>query len=201
MTTIQQVVGQRIREAREAMEWTQVQVGRELEALLGQAWSSQVMAQAEAGERAFTAAEMVALAIVLEREVGWFFRPRIGEAEYVEIPRRRRVPREQGGGFEDLSPTVVPWWVIAVVAGDSDMDAEMDQLQSKLDIAKFSRSARVEAKEGGRWTWRQTLTDAVAEAEAEVYHADAVAEYAEKAEQAAPEPKEPAGEETDDGVG
>jgi len=108
MARIQEVVGRRIKDARDENGWTQVQLGRELEPFLGQAWSSQVMAQAESGGRAFTVAELVALALVLEKEIGWFIRP-TSEVESVELPRRKRLPRDQGGGFEDLPPAVVSW--------------------------------------------------------------------------------------------
>lgn len=87
---IQDVIGQRVREARKAQKWTQERLGKELATYLPGGWKPQVVSQAESGEREFAAAEMVALALVLDKQLSWFYLPREG-VEYVEV-RSRVVP-------------------------------------------------------------------------------------------------------------
>lgn len=62
---VQQMVGQQIGAARNALRVTQQELGDGLKPLLGRAWSRQAVSAAEAGERAFTATELLALAHVL----------------------------------------------------------------------------------------------------------------------------------------
>lgn len=66
---IEEVIGRRIQELRKAQpgaeEMTQERLGALLAPLLGKPWSRQAVSAAEAGRRAFTAAEVVALATVL----------------------------------------------------------------------------------------------------------------------------------------
>jgi DNA-binding CsgD family transcriptional regulator len=150
MTRIQEVVGGRIREARIEKGWSQVELGRELEPYVGQTWSSQVMAQAEAGDRAFTAAEVVALALVLEKEIGWFFRP-AQAVESVELPRRRRLPRVQGGGFEELPPYVVSWIDLVDIASVSGMaEDEVERTRRELERAMEALNQSLEKQRKAR---------------------------------------------------
>ncbi|MBS9371563.1 hypothetical protein [Rhodococcus sp. B50] len=66
---IEEVIGRRIQELRKAQpgigEMTQEGLGALLAPLLGKPWSRQAVSAAEAGKRAFTAVEVVALATVL----------------------------------------------------------------------------------------------------------------------------------------
>ncbi|MBH0120565.1 helix-turn-helix transcriptional regulator [Rhodococcus sp. CX] len=74
---VEEVIGQRIQELRKARssdkEMTQERLGALLAPLLGKPWSRQAVSAAEAGKRAFTAAEVVALASVLETTVDDLF--------------------------------------------------------------------------------------------------------------------------------
>jgi transcriptional regulator with XRE-family HTH domain len=63
---IEEAVGHRLRQAREDHGLTQAELGEKLKLYLGKAWSRQAVSLAEAGQRSFTAAELVALARLLE---------------------------------------------------------------------------------------------------------------------------------------
>lgn len=72
--TVAQVVGANVAYFRDLTGKTQSQMGRELAPLIGgQGWSRQAVWKAERGERPFTAAELVALAYVLEVTVPQLF--------------------------------------------------------------------------------------------------------------------------------
>lgn len=62
---IEDVIGHRITVARAATGMKQEQIGEKLGAHLGKAWPRQAVSAAEKGRRAFTAAELVAFAMVL----------------------------------------------------------------------------------------------------------------------------------------
>lgn len=62
---VEELVGQRVKQARERQGITQEQLGEWLEPLLGRPWARQAVSTAEQGKRAFTAAELVAIAYVV----------------------------------------------------------------------------------------------------------------------------------------
>lgn len=72
---IEEVIGQRMKAAREHQELTQEQVGQRLGQLLGKPWSRQSVSVAEQGGRAFTASEIAAIAYVLNTSVSRLFTP------------------------------------------------------------------------------------------------------------------------------
>jgi transcriptional regulator with XRE-family HTH domain len=63
---IEEVIGENVRARREAMQMSQTELGRELQGHLPKAWERQAVSSAEKGRRAFTAAELLALARVLD---------------------------------------------------------------------------------------------------------------------------------------
>lgn len=71
--TIEEVIGSKIREAREELGWTQAQLGIHLLAILGDAWSPQAISAAEKGRRDFRAVDLFALHWALNRPVEWFY--------------------------------------------------------------------------------------------------------------------------------
>ncbi len=74
--TIPEVIGGHIREAREKRGFTQANFGRVVGRILaGKPWSPQAVSQAEKGQRAFTAIELVCIAYVLEVPMSWLFAP------------------------------------------------------------------------------------------------------------------------------
>lgn len=90
---IEEVVGQRLREAREERGLTQEELGQRLAALLGKSWPRQTVSIAERGHRAFTALELLAFSVVLGVEVADLFRLP-GDLDFVTTPAGA-VPRSE----------------------------------------------------------------------------------------------------------
>jgi transcriptional regulator with XRE-family HTH domain len=72
--TIGEVIGWNIRERR-AARWTQPQFGQLMGTVLPKPWPAQTVSSAEKGERAYAAAELVAIAQLLEVPVAALFSP------------------------------------------------------------------------------------------------------------------------------
>lgn len=73
---LEAVIGENMRRMREGSELSQTELGLELGNLLGNTWSAQTVSQAEKGNRAFVAAEMVALARVFNCSIPDLYRRR-----------------------------------------------------------------------------------------------------------------------------
>jgi transcriptional regulator with XRE-family HTH domain len=77
--SVEELVGANIAQARTGrppdQRMTQAQLGEAIEKYLGRSWSRQAVSLAEQGKRDFTAAELVALAAVLEVPVASLFLP------------------------------------------------------------------------------------------------------------------------------
>jgi transcriptional regulator with XRE-family HTH domain len=107
---LEQVIGHRMRERREEMALTQEQAGHRIGELLGRPWPRQAVSAAEKGDRAFTAAELVAIAFALDTNVSWLLTPLAGGLG-VEMPSGAAVdqakliaavlPRPGDGGDTD----------------------------------------------------------------------------------------------------
>jgi transcriptional regulator with XRE-family HTH domain len=73
---IGEVIGERVRARREERGWTQAELGRRVGSHLGQGdWSRQVISSTEQGKRAFTAAELVTFAHVLDVGITYLLTP------------------------------------------------------------------------------------------------------------------------------
>ena len=70
---IETAIGKRIAHFREARQLSLTQLGEALGRYLGKPWSRQAVHQAERGRRAFTAAELAALALALDTSVPALF--------------------------------------------------------------------------------------------------------------------------------
>lgn len=85
---LEEVIGARIAEVRAEHGLSQAELGAALEEHLDKPWSRQAVHTAEKGKRAFTAAELVALALVLKVEVPELMSPGLQEKnEIIELPR------------------------------------------------------------------------------------------------------------------
>ncbi len=80
---IETAIGKQIARLREARQMSLTQLGEAMGKYLDKPWSRQAVHQAERGRRAFTAAEMAALALVLETSVPALF---LAGAGPVELP-------------------------------------------------------------------------------------------------------------------
>jgi len=113
---IEQVIGGAIREWREFTGLTQSQLGQALATHTGIAWSRQAVSAAEAGNRAFSAADLLALALTLKVEFGQLLCPAsLGENQILELPSGDHVPArilvdlyygEHGEGLRGSAPVL-----------------------------------------------------------------------------------------------
>ena len=90
---VEQYVGQRIRERRDELVMTQETFGREVGHWLGKPWSRSTVSVAENGKRAFTAAELVAIAHVLQTSPTYLLAPPAGVDE-ITMPSGATVNRD-----------------------------------------------------------------------------------------------------------
>jgi transcriptional regulator with XRE-family HTH domain len=80
---IEAAIGKQIARFREARHMSLTQLGEAMGKYLDRPWSRQAVHQAERGRRAFTAAEMAALALALETSVPALF---LTDEAHVELP-------------------------------------------------------------------------------------------------------------------
>lgn len=114
---VQELIGSNLRRAREERGMTQAQLGEELGPLLGKPLARQAVYSAETGGRAFTATDLAALAVVLEKPVWWFFVPSAGPDMPIELPTGERV---SGGAVTGLVLDVERAAYLAAIAGSVD---------------------------------------------------------------------------------
>jgi transcriptional regulator with XRE-family HTH domain len=82
---VEEAIGRQIARLRAQRELSLADLGEALGRYLGRPWSRQAVHQAERGQRSFTAAELTALALVLDTSVQALFR---AEDVQVELPGR-----------------------------------------------------------------------------------------------------------------
>lgn len=70
---IEEVIGRNMRQAREERGLSQTDLGQAMEQHQGRSWSRQAVSAAEKGQRAFSAADLMALARVLDVSIPSFF--------------------------------------------------------------------------------------------------------------------------------
>src|SRR5260370_14741034 len=80
---VETAIGQQIARLRQARRMSLTQLGEAVGRYLDKPWSRQAVHQAEQGRRAFTAAELAALALALDTSVPALF---LAGAEPVELP-------------------------------------------------------------------------------------------------------------------
>jgi transcriptional regulator with XRE-family HTH domain len=85
--TPSELVGRRIKQAREALKMSQKRLGEDLAEYLGIEWAPQAVSAAEKGRRRFEAAELLALGIVLKQPATWFLTPT--PRDEIEMPSGR----------------------------------------------------------------------------------------------------------------
>jgi len=90
---VEQYVGQRIHDRRNELDMTQEAFGREVGRWLGKPWSRSTVSVAENGKRAFTAAELVAIAHVLQTSPTYLLAPPAGIDE-ITMPSGATVNRD-----------------------------------------------------------------------------------------------------------
>lgn len=91
---VEEAIGRQISRLRTQRQLSLAGLGEALGCYLGKPWSRQAVHQAERGQRSFTAAELIALALVLDTSVQALFR---AEDSQVELPGRAISPEEYRG--------------------------------------------------------------------------------------------------------
>ena len=91
--TVEEYVGQRIRERRAELELSAVEFGSRLGHLLGEPWPRQAVSAAELGKRSLGVAELVAIAQVLRTSPTYLLTPPAGVGEII-MPSGAAVSRD-----------------------------------------------------------------------------------------------------------
>jgi transcriptional regulator with XRE-family HTH domain len=146
------LIGGRIRAARTEHNLTQAALGQLLEPWLGKAWLKQAVSQAEQGRRDFTAAELLALAAVLQVPMGYFFATPPGdEQKQLEFPGGATVPFGSVlaivYGLEGTTaPTEQAQMMVLRLAGD--VQATLEKLGEQLLRAERGAALLVQLAQG-----------------------------------------------------
>jgi transcriptional regulator with XRE-family HTH domain len=80
---VETAIGSQIARLREARQMSLTQLGQAMGRYLGKPWSRQAVHQAERGRRAFTAAELAAVALALDTSIPALF---LADSEQIELP-------------------------------------------------------------------------------------------------------------------
>src|SRR5262244_86171 len=89
---VETAIGTQIARLRETRQMSLTQLGEALGRYLGRPWSRQAVHQAERGRRAFTAAELAALALALDTSVPALF---LADADQIDLPGASVSPEER----------------------------------------------------------------------------------------------------------
>ncbi len=101
--TVEEMVGQKVRDKRELVGITQEELGKDLGQFLGHEWSRQSVSAAEKGGRDWRAVDLIAVAQVLGTTVGWLTLPSRLSDE-IEFPNKT-VPAEEMMGLSISTDT------------------------------------------------------------------------------------------------
>jgi transcriptional regulator with XRE-family HTH domain len=91
---VEEAIGRQIAHLRARRQLSLTELGEALGPYLGKPWSRQAVHQAERGQRSLTAAELTALALVLDTSVQALFR---AEDDHIELPGRAIPSQEYRG--------------------------------------------------------------------------------------------------------
>jgi transcriptional regulator with XRE-family HTH domain len=80
---VEAAIGEQVARLREARQMSLTQLGQAMGRYLGKPWSRQAVHQAERGRRAFTAAELAAIALALDTSIPALF---LTDSAQVELP-------------------------------------------------------------------------------------------------------------------
>jgi transcriptional regulator with XRE-family HTH domain len=91
---VEEAIGRQIAHLRTQRQLSLTDLGEALGHYLDRPWSRQAVHQAERGQRSFTAAELTALALVLDTSVQGLFR---ADNDQIDLPSRAVSPEEYRG--------------------------------------------------------------------------------------------------------
>jgi transcriptional regulator with XRE-family HTH domain len=139
---VEEAVGQQVARLRAQRQMSLADLGQALGRYLGKPWSRQAVHQAERGQRAFTAAELTALALALDTSVPALFRA--GHAP-IELPGQV-VPAEEYRGLLLNRDRDVP------LDGLEELIVALNDIREVLDrpaLARLTRIARAAEQDDG----------------------------------------------------
>ncbi len=130
---VEEAVGQQVARLRAQRRLSLADLGEALGRYLGKPWSRQAVHQAERGQRAFTAAELTALALVLDTSVPALFRANDAP---IELPAQV-VPAEEYRGLLLNRDRDVP------LDGLEELIVALNDIREVLDRPALARLARI----------------------------------------------------------
>jgi DNA-binding XRE family transcriptional regulator len=141
-----EIVGNRMRQAREEVGLTQERLGQALGKYLGTPWKKQSVSAAEKGRRDFTPEELLTLSIVLRKPVSWFFMAAGPAREEVVFQGTRMTQAELFaaigfGGIERLRRAS------SATEGESGLEFDRDLLGRRHELAAALADALLQATE------------------------------------------------------
>lgn len=143
--TIGEVIGWNIRERR-AARWTQPQFGQLIGTVLPKPWPAQTVSSAEKGERAYAAAELVAIAQLLEVSIAALFSPplpvqRVVVTDELVVPAQTLHETPGPINLEDFSSSMYAeaWSTLARIAELRQNIVEQTELIELESRALFTR--------------------------------------------------------------
>jgi transcriptional regulator with XRE-family HTH domain len=141
---VEDAIGRQIARLRAQRQLSLTDLGEALGRYLGRPWSRQAVHQAERGQRSFTAAELTALALVLDTSVPALFR---AESEQIDLPGRA-VPAEEYRGVLLSRETDAPLdGVEELIVALHDI-GEVLSRPALLRLARIGRAAEQVAETG-----------------------------------------------------
>src|SRR6266568_3065230 len=142
---VEEAIGQQIAHLRAARQMSLTQLGQAMGRYLGKPWSRQAVHQAEQGRRAFTAAELAALALALDTSVPALF---LAGAEPVELPGATVSTEDYQG-------------ILLYAGGDAPRDGidellvalrDIEQILARPALARLAKIERVAQQVAGQVT-------------------------------------------------
>ncbi|PAZ16585.1 hypothetical protein CLM62_06440 [Streptomyces sp. SA15] len=139
---VEEAIGKQIARLREARQMSLTELGEALGQYLERPWSRQAVHQAERGRRAFTAAELTALALALDTSIPALF---LAEAEHVQLPSKIISSEEYRGallhGGQDAPLDGVEELIVAL--------HDIGEVLSRPTLARLAKIGRVAEQVAG----------------------------------------------------
>jgi transcriptional regulator with XRE-family HTH domain len=146
---IEELVGRNVRAAREERGMTGLALGREMGRWLKRPWPRQTVSAIETGKRACAAEDLLALGLVLDKPMGYFFRPR-GE-DVVDMPSGESIEAAQIARLfrEDAKAALEAIWeeVDAAKAAHAALGEHLMGVEAVLLVASGAKRTEVELYE------------------------------------------------------
>jgi transcriptional regulator with XRE-family HTH domain len=142
---VEEAIGRQVSRLRARQQLSLTGLGEALGQYLDKPWSRQAVHQAERGQRAFTAAELTALALALDTSVQTLFR---ADDEPIELPRRTVPAQEYRGTLLNRDPEAPLDGVEELIVALHDI-GEVLARPTLARLARIGRAAEQQADPDG----------------------------------------------------